>query len=290
MLLIKMREKFYFFWTFRETAQAIEDSKARLEYLEAVIMHGLGEEEKELTPLVNALMVQTRFTLDRSQDIAAERSEAWKKWWDAKSKAMKWNQNAKKNWGFVAKQNKTEQDTTKQNEEEVEVEEEIEIEEEREKENKEKDSTATPLSSYSVNQEARISYMNWMRNVERWGQQLINRWNSITHNQEVMNEELKKSIYNLWSIPISTFEERVKKYQEICDMIKEKKLEKFFYYTIWERDLIKFISKINWFYWENSVIIWKIAHKELKDRAVKVLTTPTITQTTETNDPLSNFY
>ena len=288
MLLIKMREKFYFFWTFRETAQAIEDSKARLEYLEAVIMHGLGEEEKELSPLVNALMVQTRFTLDRSKEISVSASERWKKWW-----APKWNQNAKKNWEIDIKQpnsNKNKQEEAKTSEVEEEVEEEKEIEEEREKENKEKDSTTTPLSSYSVNTEARINYMNWMRNVERWGQQLINAWNSITQNQEVMNEELKKSIYNLWSIPISTFEERVKKYQEICDMIKEKKLEKFFYYTIWERDLVKFISKINWFYGENSIIIWKIAHKELKDRAVKVLTTQSTTTTTTTDDPLSEFY
>ena len=72
-----MREKFYFFWTFWETAQAIEDKDQRLEYLEAVIRHWIGDEEKKLSPLVNALMVQTRFTLDRSQEIATERSEEW---------------------------------------------------------------------------------------------------------------------------------------------------------------------------------------------------------------------
>ena len=119
-----MREKFYFFGSFRDTAKAIEDSKARLEYLEAVIRHGLGDEEIEVSPLVNCLMVQTRFTLDRSKEIADERSEAWKKWSEAKSKAKLWNQNAVKNWEKVSKQNKTQQIITKQNEEEVEVEEE----------------------------------------------------------------------------------------------------------------------------------------------------------------------
>ena len=267
-----MREKFYFFWTFWETAQAIEDKDQRLEYLEAVIRHWIGDEEKKLSPLVNALMVQTRFTLDRSQDIAAERSEAWKKWWEAKSKAMKWNQNAKKDWEIVAKQNKTKQDTTKQNEveEEVEVEEEIEVE----KENKEKDSTSTTIQNIVTEQSARISYMNGMRNVEiRW-KQLINKWNSITHREEFMNEELKKALYNLQSIPISTFEERVTKYQSLCDRIKENKAEKLFYYPIWERDLLKFISKINLFYWDDSIIISKIAHKDwvIKDRAVRLLT------------------
>ena len=117
-----MREKFYFFGSFRDTAKAIEDPKARLEYLEAVIRHGLGDEEIELSPLVNCLMVQTRFTLDRSKEIATERSEAWKKWSEAKSKAKLWNQNAKKSWEIIAKQNKTQQIKTKQNEVEEEVE------------------------------------------------------------------------------------------------------------------------------------------------------------------------
>lgn len=117
-----MRERFYFFGSFRETAKAIEDSEARLEYLEAVIRHGLGDEEIEVSPLVNCLMVQTRFTLDRSKEISDERSEAWKKWSEAKSKAKLWNQNAVKNWGKVAKQNKTQQIKTKQNEVEEEVE------------------------------------------------------------------------------------------------------------------------------------------------------------------------
>jgi hypothetical protein len=70
-----MREKFYFFGSFRDTAQAIEDTHARLEYLEAVIRCGLELKEKEISPLVNALMVQTRFTLERSKSISSSASE-----------------------------------------------------------------------------------------------------------------------------------------------------------------------------------------------------------------------
>ena len=279
-----MREKFYFFWTFRDTAQAIEDPKARLEYLEAVIKHGLGEEEWELSPLINALMVQTRFTLDRSQEISDSASERWKKWW-----APKWNQNAKKNWENIQKQpnsNKNNLIQTKTSEEEVE--EEVEVEEEyREKENKEKDisTTTTQLS-------AKINYMNGMRNVEIRGKQLISKRNSITHKEEIMNEELKKSLYNLQSIPISTFEERVTKYQSICDKIKETKSEKLFYYQIRERDLLKFISKINRFYWEDSIIISKIAHKDwnIKDLAVKRLKQGQQQTTTKYSDLLDNLH
>lgn len=279
-----MREKFYFFWTFRDTAQAIEDPKARLEYLEAVIKHGLGEEEWELSPLINALMVQTRFTLDRSQEISDSASERWKKWW-----APKWNQNARKNWEIISKQpnsSKNKQEQTKTSEEEVE--EEVEVEEEyREKENKEKDisTTTTQLS-------AKINYMNGMRNVEIRGKQLISKRNSITHKEEIMNEELKKSLYNLQSIPISTFEERVTKYQSICDKIKETKSEKLFYYQIRERDLLKFISKINRFYWEDSIIISKIAHNDwnIKDLAVKRLKQGQQQTTTKYSDLLDNLH
>lgn len=115
-----MRERFYFFGSFRETAKAIEDSEARLEYLEAVIRHGLGDEEIEVSPLVNCLMVQTRFTLDKSHDISDSASERWKL-----GGAPKWNQNAKKNWEIIQKQansskNKLKQTKTSEVEEEVE--------------------------------------------------------------------------------------------------------------------------------------------------------------------------
>jgi len=119
-----MREKFYFFGSFRDTAKAIEDPKARLEYLEAVIRHGLGDEEIELSPLINCLMVQTRFTLDRSNEISDSASERWKLGW-----APKWNQNAKKNWDIISKQansSKNKLKQTKTSEVEVEVEEEVE--------------------------------------------------------------------------------------------------------------------------------------------------------------------
>lgn len=117
-----MREKFYFFGSFRETAKTIEDPLVRLEYLEAVIRHGLGDEEIELSPLVNSLMVQTRFTLDRSKEISDSASERWKRWW-----APKGNKNAVKSFENISKQansskNKLKQAKTSEVEEEVEEE------------------------------------------------------------------------------------------------------------------------------------------------------------------------
>ena len=107
-----------------------------------------------------------------------------------------------------------------------------------------------------------------------------------------MNEELKKSIYNIQSIPLSTFEERVTKYQSLCDRIQSTHTEKLFYYPIWEWDLLKFISKINLFYWDDSIIISKIAHKDwvVKDRAVKLLTNQQLEKKTEYSNLLEELY
>lgn len=139
-----MREKFYFFGSFRDTAKAIEDTTVRLEYLEAVIRHGLGDEEIELSPLVNCLMVQTRFTLDRSKEISDSASERWKRWW-----APKGNKNAVKSFENISKQansskNKLKQAKTSEVEEEVE-EEYKEKEDNKLSSKKKKNSSLTPL-------------------------------------------------------------------------------------------------------------------------------------------------
>ena len=114
-------EKFYFFNSFLDTAKAIEDDKLRLEYLMAVAEYWI-EGKEPTNPIVKALMVQTQFTIDRSQEIALSASERWKMWW-----APVGNQNAVKNFEKVLKQAKSSKNNLKQtktSEEEVEVEEE----------------------------------------------------------------------------------------------------------------------------------------------------------------------
>ena len=118
-----MRDSFRFFNSFLDTARALEDDSLRLKYLMAVLEYWL-EDKTPNDPLINALMVQTKFTIDKSFEISSERAKEWKKWSEAKSKSKLWNQNAEKNWEKQAKQNKTKQITTKQNE--VEVEKEVE--------------------------------------------------------------------------------------------------------------------------------------------------------------------
>ena len=138
-----MREKFYFFGSFRETAKTIEDPLVRLEYLEAVIRHGLGDEEIELSPLVKSLMVQTRFTLDRSKEISDSASERWKRWW-----APKGNKNAVKSFENISKQANSSKNKLKQaktSEVEEEVEEEYKEKEDNKLSSKKKNDLPTPL-------------------------------------------------------------------------------------------------------------------------------------------------
>lgn len=111
-------EKFYFFNSFLDTARAIEDDKLRLKYLMAVAEYWLEGKESD-DPLIKALMVQTKFVLDRSVNLSQQKSES-----------MKGNQNAVKNFEKVLKQRKTDKNRVKQKKQEEEVEEEIEVEEE----------------------------------------------------------------------------------------------------------------------------------------------------------------
>lgn len=109
-----------------DTARAIEDKEIRLKYLMAVAEYWLEWKESD-DPIIKALMVQTKFTLDRSKELS-----------QLKSECMKGNQNAVKNWEKQWKQKKTEKNSTKQKKQEEEVEEEVEIEVEEESIKKEK--------------------------------------------------------------------------------------------------------------------------------------------------------
>lgn len=103
-------EKFYFFNSFLDTARAIEDEKTRLEYMMAVAEYWIEGKESD-NPIIKALMVQTKFVLDRSKEMSEQKSEK-----------MKWNQNAVKNWWKQWKQTKTEKNREKQKKQEEEVE------------------------------------------------------------------------------------------------------------------------------------------------------------------------
>ena len=92
-----MRNCFKFFATFLEAWKQIPDKEMRLTYYEAILELGINDiQPNEEDPILQALLIAPTLVINKAHWISDIRSEAWKLWWEAKSKAKKGNQNAKK--------------------------------------------------------------------------------------------------------------------------------------------------------------------------------------------------
>lgn len=130
-----------------------------------------------------------------------------------------------------------------------------------------------------------IEFINWMRDVEtRWSFRL-KKWNDWTGRKDIMNNEIKKEMYSVMknNTTWEDFDQRISKYVEVISLIEDKKLKNYIYYPIREYDFLQFLSKINQFYGEVSLILSKIAIKEYKTKIVGMLK-PTGQQVEETKD------
>ena len=108
-----MRDKFYFFSSFLGTARELKDPQLQAKYLMAIAEYGVEGKESD-DSIIRALMNQTKFTLDRSEEISASASERGKLWGRPR-KSFTTTQKAKK-------ANESYQKLTKANESEEEVE------------------------------------------------------------------------------------------------------------------------------------------------------------------------
>lgn len=128
-------------------------------------------------------------------------------------------------------------------------------------------------------QQKNIEYINGMRSVELKGKQYLWAWNELIGDNAIMSSEVKKWIYNIQnSISAEDFKARVEKFATIKDLIVRKNKQKYFYYPIWEWTLENFLEHINKFYWEDSLIISRIANKENKNQALSILKVQDTTQ------------
>ena len=124
-----------------------------------------------------------------------------------------------------------------------------------------------------------IEYINGMRSVELKGKQYLWAWNELIGDNAIMSSEVKKWIYNIQnSISAEDFKARVEKFATIKDLIVRKNKQKYFYYPIWEWTLENFLQNINKFYWEDSLIISRIANKENRNQALSILNLQATTQ------------
>jgi len=114
-----------------------------------------------------------------------------------------------------------------------------------------------------------IDFINWMRDVEIRGSFRLKIWNEKTWREDIMNDEIKKSMYSIMkNVTGETFEQRISKYVEVIGVIQEKSLRNYIFFQIREYDFLQFLSKINQFYWEVPTILSKIAKNEYKTKIV----------------------
>lgn len=76
------------------------------------------------------------------------------------------------------------------------------------------------------------------------------------------------------SVSVEEFKSRAEKFEAIKTLILAKKMEKYFFSKIWERDLEKFLAKFNDFGGEDEQIVSKLAMFGEEKKALRILASP----------------
>lgn len=120
-----------------------------------------------------------------------------------------------------------------------------------------------------------IDYINWMRNVEiKWNHRIKN-WNEKTWKWDLMNSEIKKSMYDIMkNVTADEFQKRVDNYVMTLLLIDKFKLRSYLFFQIWDFDIVMFLTHINKFYWEIPTILSKLAKNEYKTKIVNMIKEP----------------
>ncbi len=98
-----------------------------------------------------------------------------------------------------------------------------------------------------------------MNVVEKEGVKFLKLWNAITGRSDLMDEKIKKGLYNIIeSVSLSQFEKRVELFQSARMLIETEKLQKYLYYKIELYDCGMFLGQFNTFYWDLLSVFEKI--------------------------------
>ena len=98
-----------------------------------------------------------------------------------------------------------------------------------------------------------------MNVVEKEGLQFLKIWNAITGRSDLMDEKIKKGLYNIIeSVSLSQFTKRVELFQSARTLIETEKLQKYLYYKIELYDCGMFLGQINTFYGDLLSVFEKI--------------------------------
>ena len=120
----------------------------------------------------------------------------------------------------------------------------------------------------------KIEFVGKMRDAEKRWSVYLSHWNEITGRKDFFTEEIKKQLFNFSDLSLEEFKARAEKFEAIKTLILAKKMEKYFFSKIWERDLEKFLTKFNDFGAEDEQIVSKLAMFGEEKKALRILANP----------------
>ena len=133
----------------------------------------------------------------------------------------------------------------------------------------------------------KIEFVGKMRDAEKRGSVYLSTWNKITGRNDFLTEEIKKKLFNFSNLSLQDFALRAEKFEVIKSLILAKKMEKYFFSRIRERDFGQFLAKFNDFWGTDEEIVSKLAiFTEIK-KALRILATPEASPVSEQKPELS---
>ena len=142
--------------------------------------------------------------------------------------------------------------------------------------------TTTEITTESVEREEqtpptqfdKIEFVGKMRDAEKRGSVYLSHWNEITGRNDFLTEEIKKQLFNFSDLSLEEFKARAEKFEVIKSLILAKKMEKYFFSRIRERDFGQFLAKFNDFWGTDEEIVSKLAIFTEVKKALRILANP----------------
>ena len=120
----------------------------------------------------------------------------------------------------------------------------------------------------------KVEYIGKMRDAEKRWSVYLSHWNEITGRKDFLTEEIKKQLFNFSDLSLEEFKARAEKFEVIKSLILAKKMEKYFFSKIWERDFGQFLAKFNDFWGTDEEIVSKLAIFTEVKKALRILANP----------------
>ena len=120
----------------------------------------------------------------------------------------------------------------------------------------------------------KIEFIGKMRDAEKRGSVYLATRNKITGRNDFLTEEIKKKLFNFSNLSLQDFVLRAEKFEVIKSLILAKRMEKYFFSRIRERDFGQFLTKFNDFGGTDEEIVSKLAIFTEVKKALRILATP----------------